>query len=187
MTSSKALAFVSLALVLMFGLAGPAQAATIMGGTVDVGMADNLVGTLLNNSHPCIAVGGSINGGNHDAEECWGEDVLGGPLTFTTKNEDVTAYLTDVPNVIAFPLASTPGYYILKNATDRALFENVADLNWGVVNVSEIDGGVGEFNLNDLFISHVTEFNGVAVPEPSTLLLLGTGLAMVGLKRRRNK
>jgi hypothetical protein len=153
----------------------------IVGGPsngVDVGGLDTLIAQEFHNGP----------GGNPAGEEAWAEGVLGGgiDLVFTTKDTTVNIYDTDVTNVRAFALSAAPGYYVLKNSTYRALFRNIASLDWGVINKSLLDSG---FNLNGTTISHATQFNGPdpdpdpdpdPVPVPGTALLLG--LALMGLR-----
>ena len=144
-----------------------------------------------------LIVGGSFNGtdvGLEDlyiaetgvlsgqaAEEQWVED--NSPLTdvsLGTKTQNVPWYNTDTANVIAFQLLDGPGYYIVKNAEVTVLLQNLLDINWGVVNLSDV---AGDLNLgDDMILSHVSEF---AVPEPGTLGLLGVSLLGLGFARRK--
>ena len=89
--------------------------------------------------------------------------------------------------MFAFDLTGTPDYFLVKNATFWALFQNVADLSWGVISAASLPPGM---NINDgtTTISHVSEFSGDApgqVPVPGALLLIGAGLAGLGLTKRR--
>ena len=106
----------------------------------------------------------------------------------------------DTGDIFAFNLNGDPfladtDYFIIKNTNKWALFENLANVDWGVFNINaEVIGGnwAGDltgFNLGngEFTISHVTEFVGPAsVPEPSISALLGIGLlGMIGVSRRR--
>jgi hypothetical protein len=132
-------------------------------------------------------------GGNPAGEEAWAEGILGIDLTFDGKDETVNIYDTDTTNVRAFSLSFGPGYFLLKNSTYRALFTNLASINWGVIDTSLLNSG---FNLNGTTISHATQFNGNddpgpdpgpgpgTIPLPGTVLLLGMGLMALRFARR---
>jgi len=125
--------------------------------------------------------------GNPQSEEDWVNSILGsGSVTYTVKSEPVSYYSTDSNGVFAFALVSSPEYFLIKNSTRIALFQNLADLDWGV-----FDSGLLSSTMNipgdNYTISHVTEFNGdsTKVPEPGVLGLLGIGLIGIVLGRRR--
>ena len=132
-----------------------------------------------------------------------------GPIvkwTVETSGEHVPYFSTDATNTFAFELSLSGNipptdYFIIKNSTHWALYENVGNIDWGVFDASVLIG----FNLGDGYaddgiftISHVTEFiddgtrglcpdgNCATVPEPSISALLGIGLlGMIGVSRRR--
>jgi hypothetical protein len=151
---------------------------------VDVGLLDQLLGQQFHNGP----------GGNPAGEEAWAEGILGIDLVFTGKEETVAIFNTDTANIRAFNLVYDPGYFILKNATYRAIFQNLGSVDWAVIDTSFLNSG---FNLNGATISHATQFNGEdepdpgpnpvpgSVPVPGTFILLGLGL--MGLRVARKK
>ena len=111
--------------------------------------------------------------------------------TYVVKTEDVVYFDTNTAGVFAFELNSTEtDYFLVKNATQTALFQNLVDLNWGVFDTADLPS---DMNLGDGFtISHVTEFDtsGRGIPEvpvPPAVWLFGSGLlGLVGVARRKN-
>ena len=155
-------------------------------GTVDVGGLDILQ-----------AQTQMTSSANPAAEEAWAEEVLGIDLDFGgVKTETVSYFMTDTFNVIAFELFSDPGYYIIKNARWFALFENTAELGWGVLDISPL---ADAFNLTwgcqsedgdcEFTISHVTEFSSTVtqVSEPGSMLLMLLGALGLLVSRRRQR
>ncbi|MEN8205322.1 MAG: PEP-CTERM sorting domain-containing protein [Pseudomonadota bacterium] len=125
--------------------------------------------------------------GNPEAEEDWVNAVLAGDnTTFTVKNTDINYFSTLASDtVFAFELASSPDYFLIKNATRIALFENLMDFDWGVFDSSLLSDGIN-LPSDGFMISHVSEFGGGHdVPEPGVLGLLGIGLIGIVLGRRR--
>ncbi|TCS41115.1 PEP-CTERM sorting domain-containing protein [Reinekea marinisedimentorum] len=150
-------------------------------GTTDVGSLDSLLAVISKSDMKDFG-----NGSNETTEANWVNSIL--PTSFTSedasKNEKVGATLVDgESNIWAFELTTGAGYYVIKNSTWWALLLNNDSTSWGVIDTSL--SGLSEFNLNDLEISHVTEFK-VPIPEPSSLLLFGMGIAgLVGARKYR--
>lgn len=175
----KAITTIYLSLALLLGFQTAANAIVISdtfagaaNGT-NVGLIDLL---LAEDSHK----------GSPTDELAWVNTILSPNSTTYNgfKTESVDFYFTDTANVYAFSLASQPGYYIMKNSTRVALFENKGELGWGVFDLSQFNY---DMKLGDLKISHVTEFGGgstVQVAEPQTLLLLALGLLGLAASRR---
>ncbi len=88
--------------------------------------------------------------------------------------------------IFAFELAAQTDYFLVKNATRMALFENLADINWGVFDTASLSGAMN-LPTEDFTISHVSQFNSTSVPEPGMVGLLAIGLLGVVVARRKAK
>ncbi len=123
-------------------------------------------------------------------ETAWVNSVLEPDTTYVIKDEPVAYFATDSANVFAFQLLSSPGYFLIKNARWWGLFENNANADWGVVDFSALNGGFNLPDLQEMTISHVSEFGEykVTVPEPRSLLLVLAGLlALTWSRSYRNR
>ena len=116
--------------------------------------------------------------GSTTNEEIWVNNILGTTgLNYTVSPQNVSYYSTDVTDVFAFSLTTQPSYYLIKNSTQMALFQNLSALDWGVIDASLLSGGIN-LPSGGYTISHVTHFGGGngTVPEPGVAALLGIGL-----------
>ena len=180
----------------MLAVASSASALTVNAGTTQVGGADTVIdGT---NILP-----------NAASEKAWITQVL---TTYLNQAFVVTSYnvftaadagvwnwqLTNQALTYAMSTPTAPEYFLIKTgnivggAGNREyLFDNMASLNWAVVNLNDIAiediASISAVNIGKF--SQIGEVNGSApVPEPGTMMLLGAGflgLAVYG-KRRKN-
>ena len=123
--------------------------------------------------------------GSPASETNWVRDTLGDPaIDWTVKQTDVLYERTNLANTFAFELDNSPEYFLVKNSTWMALFQNNADYDWGVIDTSFLvsDFNIGQ-NSDQVTISHVLNLGDASsggprinqVPEPVTWMLLLSG------------
>ena len=148
----------------------------------DVGLVDSLCyETKLSNS-------------GEATELAWVNLMLGGTHVFTYKDENLENEWTAIdglPSVYAHVLESDPEYFLIKtgnvtvDSNTHFLFKNNDLFNWAVIDLGDMGF---KTNVSITGVSHISEFDGAPVPEPATILLLGSGLVgLAGFVRKKFK
>lgn len=171
--------------VALYTLASAASALTIGSSpATDVGELDVFLFASTKNELP---------NSSPAAEEAWVEGLLGFDVSYMAYGNNVPITATNEDStVFAWELAdASAGYFLIKNAAFWAIFQNMSDLSYAVV---DADSGLLPANMNfgNATISHYGVVSGdggdpddrTTVPLPSPLLLIGLGLACLGYARR---
>jgi hypothetical protein len=113
------------------------------------------------------------------------ESLFPGETVVITNTTAVNWTETSLAGTYAFQLIDNPTDFFIKIGTgntgsdvDHFLFQNNIETGWAVIALSDLNiNNIENFDVGR--ISHVGEVGGTSVPEPSMLLLFGSGL--VGL------
>lgn len=135
-------------------------------------------------------------GNSEENEQAWAQSIIGSNpvLDFDAdgvRDEDVIMEFGGMSGLLgAFALTDSPEHFIVKNAQGFVLMQNIADLNYGVLDTGDPILDSIMINLKapgPTTISHVTQFGSSSnsVPEPTSLALALAGIVGFGFTCRR--
>lgn len=166
--------------LLLLGFSGSVSALSLS----DVGGIDDLIAAT------------TLPKSGEDTETDWVNLELGGNYAMTFKDEQGDEgwnweAITDMPGVFAYNMGEDPAYFLIKIGKNAGtpythfLFSNVDDTNYAVIDFMAME--INPDNIMNIEkVSHIAGFNQ-PVPEPSTMLLLGSGLFGLAMRRRSKK
>ena len=167
-------------IILFSCLAMPANAITM----AQLGSVDNFLGSV------------TLSNSGASTEESWVSSVIGYSARISYRgvyNISTGWELVDGPDGYwAHRLVTSPAHYVLKlgvgesGADTHYLFENLVELDWAVIDFSQMLAGQQGLRFNFGRISHLSEFDGTDKPptdlsEPGSLALLMIGFGLLGL------
>ena len=178
---------------LIAGLALATMAGASNAVVIEFGAEDTLLGTNVQCTGQSPPEGCLLNASEETVTN-WANSFLDPATTLVGRDEDVTWKLQE--GLAVFQLSMPVDYFVVKNATGFALYDNKESFSWGAINLGEL---INKQTVGDLLnlhgdsgkISNVTLLgpiengNGVPVSEPGTLALFGAGLLLLGFMARR--
>jgi len=175
---------IALLLFLLFLGTSQVYALTITGG-IEVGGIDNIIARA------------DLSNSGDTGESDWVQSVLGSDwtITYTTPYSSNDWVQTNQSGVYALELNTAPSYFFIKTGNlklsptnfEHFLYQNLASLDYAVINIADWNAGTAN-SINIGKVSHIGEIGSTPVPEPATMLLLGSGLVgLSGFGRRRFK